>query len=443
MRLRPANAPSAHPVDEVPPIGRLAAYGIQHVLAMYAGAVAVPLIVGGAMKLPSHDLAYLINADLLVSGVATLIQCVGVWKFGVRLPLMQGCTFAAVTPMVLIGTTGGGLPAIYGAVIVSGLAMALVAPYFAKLLRFFPPLVTGLVILIIGLTLLPNAADWAAGGSGVPDYGAPRNLALAAGVLVFILAVQRFSRGFLGRVSVLAGIVVGTLVAIPLGFTDFSNVGGAAWVGVSTPFHFGLPTFKASAIISLLIVMLVSAAETTGDILAIGEAVDVAVTPDRLARGLRADGASTVLGGIFNTFPYTAFAQNIGLIGLTKVKSRWVVAFAGGVLIVLGLFPKLGEIIAAVPQPVLGGAGIAMFGSVAASGLRTLSRVTFDGNANLLIVAVTLGVALAPVARPTLYGHFPSGFQIVMNSGISAGAIVAILLNLLFNHLGARRQAAT
>lgn len=442
MRLRPANAPSAHPVDEVPPIGRLAAYGIQHVLAMYAGAVAVPLIVGGAMKLPSHDLAYLINADLLVSGVATLIQCVGVWKFGVRLPLMQGCTFAAVTPMVLIGTTGGGLPAIYGAVIVSGLAMALVAPYFAKLLRFFPPLVTGLVILIIGLTLLPNAADWAAGGSGVPDYGAPRNLALAAGVLVFILAVQRFSRGFLGRVSVLVGIVVGTLVAIPLGFTDFSHVGGAAWVGVSTPFHFGLPTFKVSAIISLLIVMLVSAAETTGDILAIGEAVDVDVTPDRLARGLRADGASTVLGGIFNTFPYTAFAQNIGLIGLTKVKSRWVVAFAGGVLIVLGLFPKLGEIIAAVPQPVLGGAGIAMFGSVAASGLRTLSRVTFDGNANLLIVAVTLGVALAPVARPTLYAHFPSGFQIVMNSGISAGAIVAILLNLLFNHLGARRKAA-
>lgn len=441
MRLRPATSPTAHPVDEVPPIGRLAAYGIQHVLAMYAGAVAVPLIVGGAMKLPSHDLAYLINADLLVSGVATLIQCVGVWKFGVRMPLMQGCTFAAVTPMVLIGTTGGGLPAIYGAVIVSGLAMALLAPYFAKLLRFFPPLVTGLVILIIGLTLLPNAADWAAGGAGMPGYGAPRNLALAAAVLVFILAVQRFSRGFLGRVSVLLGIVVGTLVAIPLGFTDFSHVGGADWLGVSTPFHFGLPAFKVSAIVSLLIVMLVSAAETTGDILAIGEAVGVEVTPDRLARGLRADGASTVLGGIFNTFPYTAFAQNIGLIGLTKVKSRWVVAFAGGVLIVLGLFPKLGEIIAAVPQPVLGGAGVAMFGSVAASGLRTLSRVTFDGNANLLIVAVTLGVALAPVARPTLYAHFPSGFQIVMNSGISAGAIVAILLNLLFNH--ARRRAVT
>lgn len=442
MRSRTAPTDPVHPVDEVPPVGRLAAYGFQHVLAMYAGAVAVPLIVGGAMKLPSHDLAYLINADLLVSGVATLIQCVGVWRFGVRLPLMQGCTFAAVTPMVLIGTTGGGLPAIYGAVIVAGLAMTLLAPYFAKLLRFFPPLVTGLVILIIGLTLLPNAADWAAGGAGAPGYGAPRNLALALGVLVFILLVQRLARGFLGRVSVLLGIVVGTLVAIPLGFTDFSHVAGASVIGVSTPFHFGLPTFKAAAIVSLLIVMLVSTAETTGDILAIGEAVDREVTPGRLADGLRADGASTVLGGIFNTFPYTAFAQNIGLIGLTKVKSRWVVAAAGAILIVLGLFPKLGEIIAAVPPPVLGGAGIAMFGTVAASGIRTLSRVSFDGNANLLIVAVSVGVALAPVARPDLYAHFPNGFQIVMNSGISAGAIVAILLNLLFNHLMAERRTA-
>lgn len=443
MRRRPASSPPAHPVDEVPPIGRLAAYGLQHVLAMYAGAVAVPLIVGGAMKLPSGDLAYLINADLLVSGVATLIQCVGVWKFGVRLPLMQGCTFAAVTPMVLIGTTGGGLPAIYGAVIVSGLVMTLLAPYFARLLRFFPPLVTGLVILIIGLTLLPNAADWAAGGAGAADYGAPRNLALALGVLVFILLVHRFAGGFLGRVSVLLGIVVGTLVAIPLGFTDFGHVGEAAVLGVSTPFHFGLPTFKVAAIVSLMIVMLVSAAETTGDILATGEAVDVEVSPDRLARGLRADGASTVLGGVFNTFPYTAFAQNIGLIGLTKVKSRWVVAAAGVILIVLGLFPKLGEVIAAVPPPVLGGAGIAMFGTVAASGVRTLRTVAFDGNANLLIIAVTVGVALAPVARPDLYAHFPEGFQIVMNSGISAGAIVAIVLNLLFNHLGAGRRGST
>jgi len=433
-RIRRTTAAPVHPVDEVLAPGRLLTYGLQHVLAMYAGAVAVPLIVGGAMHLPSRDLAYLINADLLVSGVATLIQCVGVWKFGIRLPLMQGCTFAAVTPMVLIGTTGGGLPAIYGAVIISGLVVTVLAPYVAKLLRFFPPLVTGSVILVIGLTLLPTAADWAAGGAGVENYGAPRNLALAGGVLLFILAVQRFLPGFFGRIAVLLGILVGTLVAIPLGFTDFGHVADASWLGVSTPFHFGLPTFRVAAIVSLLIVMLVSMTETTGDILAIGETVDRRVTPRQLAAGLRADGASTVLGGIFNTFPYTAFAQNIGLIGLTGVRSRWVVATAGGILVVLGLFPKFGEVIAAVPDPVLGGAGIAMFGTVAASGIRTLSRVSFTGNANLLIVAVAVGVALAPVARPDIYARFPDWFQTIMNSGISAGAIAAIALNLLFNH---------
>lgn len=250
--------PIRHPVDEVPPPGRLAAFGLQHVLAMYAGAVAVPLIVGGAMKLSPADLAYLINADLLLCGIATVLQCVGLWRFGVRLPIMQGCTFAAVTPMVLIGTEGGGLRAIYGSVIVAGVAMILLAPVFGRLLRFFPPLVTGTVILIIGLSLLPVAGNWAAGGQGAADFGAPKNLGLAAGVLVVVLTVQRFAPGFLSRVAVLVGIVAGTAAAIPLGFTDFSGVGDADWAGVSTPFHFGSPTFETPAVVSMLVVALVT-----------------------------------------------------------------------------------------------------------------------------------------------------------------------------------------
>ncbi|SPF04171.1 nucleobase:cation symporter-2 family protein [Streptomyces sp. MA5143a] len=436
------DAAPLHPVDAVPPVRHLAALGLQHVLAMYAGAVAVPLIVGGAMRLPPADLAYLITADLLVCGVATLIQCVGVWRFGVRLPIMQGCTFAAVSPMVLIGTEGGGLPAIYGSVIVAGLAIMLLAPAFGRLLRFFPPLVTGTVILIIGLSLLPVAGNWAAGGVGAKDFGAPRNLALAAFVLLVVLGVQRFAPVFLSRIAVLIGIVVGLAVAVPLGFTDFGGVGDADWLGVSTPFHFGAPTFEVSAIVSMLVVALVTMTETTGDLIAVGEMTGREVGPRSLADGLRADGFSTVLGGVFNTFPYTAYAQNVGLVGMTRVRSRWVVAAAGGILVLLGLLPKLGAVVAAIPAPVLGGAGLVMFGTVAASGLRTLARVGFQDNHNLTVVAVSAAVGLLPVGVPTVYAKFPDWFQTVMNSGISAGCLTAIALNLLFNHLPSKAGSA-
>ncbi|RZU36238.1 NCS2 family nucleobase:cation symporter-2 [Streptomyces sp. BK022] len=434
-----ATTAEVHPVDEIPPVRQLAAFGLQHVLAMYAGAVAVPLIVGGALRLSPADLAYLITADLLVCGVATLIQCVGFWRFGVRLPIMQGCTFAAVSPMVLIGTTGGGLPAIYGSVIVAGLAIMLLAPVFGRLLRFFPPLVTGTVILIIGVSLLPVAGNWAAGGAGAKDFGAPRNLALAAFVLLVVLLVQRLAPPFLARVAVLTGIVVGLAVAVPFGFTDFGGVADADWVGISTPFHFGAPEFRVSAIVSMLVVALVTMTETTGDLIAVGELTGREVEPRSLADGLRADGLSTVLGGVFNTFPYTAYAQNVGLVGMTRVRSRWVVAAAGALLVLLGLLPKLGAVVAAVPAPVLGGAGLVMFGTVAASGLRTLARVDFRDNHNLTVVAVSVAVGMLPVGVPTVYARFPDWFQTVMNSGISAGCLTAIVLNLLFNHLPGRK----
>ncbi|MEU2280931.1 nucleobase:cation symporter-2 family protein [Streptomyces sp. NPDC013178] len=433
-----ATTAPVHPVDEVPPARQLAVFGLQHVLAMYAGAVAVPLIVGGAMKLSPADLAYLITADLLICGVATLIQCVGFWRFGARLPIMQGCTFAAVSPMVLIGTTGGGLPAIYGSVIVAGLAIVLLAPVFGRLLRFFPPLVTGTVILVIGLSLLPVAGNWAAGGAGSADFGEPKNIALAAFVLLVVLGVQRFAPAFLSRIAVLIGIAVGLAVAVPFGFTDFGGVRDADWLGISTPFHFGAPAFEASAIVSMLVVALVTMTETTGDLIAVGEMTGRRVEPRALSDGLRADGLSTVLGGVFNTFPYTAYAQNVGLVGMTRVRSRWVVAAAGGILVLLGLLPKLGAVVAAVPAPVLGGAGLVMFGTVAASGLRTLAEVDFKGNHQLTVVAVSVAIGMLPVGVPTVYEKFPDWFQTVMNSGISAGCVTAVGLNLLFNHLPAK-----
>ncbi len=434
-----------HPVDDIPPLSVLAPLGLQHVLAMYAGAVAVPLIVGSALvaagELQSSDLPYLITADLVVAGIATLIQAVGFWRFGVRLPLMQGCTFAAVTPMIAIGSQYG-VTAIYGSVIASGVFMMALAPVFAKLLHLFPPLVTGTVILIIGLSLMPVAAGWFGGGTGSEDFGDPKYIGMGALTLLIILLIERFAPPAAKRLSILLGLVAGTVIAIPLGMTDFSGVREQDWVGVTTPFHFGFPTFEVSAIITMCIVALVIMTETTGDIIAVGEIVDKKVPPRRLADGLRADGLSTMLGGIFNTFPYTAFAQNVGLVAITGVKTRHVATFAGGILILLGLLPKLGAVVEGVPLPVLGGAGIALFGMVAASGVRTLAQVSFN-NTNILVVAVAVGVGLLPTVSPDLYDRFPDWFQTIFHSGISAGALCAVVLNMLLNSESLRDKLST
>ncbi|MGO1745102.1 MAG: nucleobase:cation symporter-2 family protein [Microbacterium gubbeenense] len=420
---------STNRVDSIPPLARLFPLGLQHVLAMYAGAVAVPLIVGGAFGFEGADLAFLISADLFVAGLATILQSVGFWRFGVRLPLMQGVTFAAVGPMVAIGQSYP-ITAVFGATIACGVFMLLIAPFFAQLLRFFPPIVTGTVILIIGLSLMGVASGWIVSGS---DDGSASgaSLAFAAGTLAFIIVVERFAPRGIARISVLLGLVVGTLVAsfVP-GMVDWSGVGDAAWVGFVTPFHFGVPTFEIVPIISMLIVGIVIMTETTGDMIAVGEIVDKPVTRRQLADGLRADGLGTILGGIFNTFPYTAFAQNVGLVSLTGVRSRFVATAAGVILVVLGLVPKVAAIVEGVPSAVLGGAGIALFGMVAASGIRTLTKVRFD-NRSILVVAISVGVALLPTVSPNVYHQMPSWFQQIFDSGISAGAIVAILLNLV------------
>lgn len=425
-----------HPVDQMLPPGRLAAYGLQHVLAMYAGAVAVPLILADAIGLSDEQLVYLINADLFTCGVATLIQTLGVGFLGIRLPLIQGVTFAAVTPMILIGQAHG-LTGIYGAIIVAGILTFFAAPHFSRLLRFFPPVVTGSIITVIGISLLPVAVTWAGGGDPEANsFGSPANVAMAFAVLLLIIAIYRFFSGFLSRIAILLGLVIGTAVATLFGMADFAGVGEASWLGVTTPFRFGFPSFHFAPIISMALVMLVCMVETTGDIVAVGEIVDKPIRQRDLARGLRADGFSTVLGGILNSFPYTAFAQNVGLVRFSGVKSRFVVAAAGVFLILLGLFPKLAAVVAAIPQPVLGGAGFALFGTVTAVGIQTLSRVDFTDNRNLVIVAISVAAGMVPVASPDFYSAFPESVQIVFESGITAASITAILLNLVFNVLG-------
>ncbi len=428
-----------HPVDEILPAPRMFVYGLQHVMSMYAGVVAVPLIIGTALKLSGVELTYLVAAGLFMSGVATLIQTLGFWKIGARQPIVQGTSFAAVSTMLTIGTAKGGLDglrAIFGALLLASVIAFFIAPIFTKLLRFFPEVVTGTVITVIGISLLPVAITWAGGGAGAKGFGDPKNVGLAAITILIIVFIYRFLPAFLSRVAILLGLILGTLVAIPFGATDFSRIGDASIFQIVTPFHFGLPTFAVGATLSMIVVMLVIMTETTADILAIGEVIDRPADQQTVTNGLRADMGATALASVFNGFSVSAFAQNVGLVAITGIKSRFVVAVSGVILVFLGLFPVLGALVNLVPLPVLGGAGLVLFGTVAASGIRTLSKVDFSGNANLVIVAVALSMGIIPIAVPTIYNAFPSWFTVVFDSGITAAAISAVLLNILFNIVG-------
>ncbi|GAA2612874.1 nucleobase:cation symporter-2 family protein [Streptomyces tubercidicus] len=429
-----------HPVDEVLPVGKLALYGFQHVLAFYAGAVIVPIILGNALGLSREELVYLINADLLTCGVASIIQALGVWKIGARLPLVQGVTFTAVSPMIAIGLGAGGgtagLLVVYGAVITAGIATFLFAPFFSKLMKYFPPIVIGTILTVIGLTLIPQGLQDAAGGAqlkGHAEFGSSKNLAYALGTLLFILLVVRLGKPYLRSLAVLLGLVAGTGVAWLLGDVDFSGVQSADWVGVSTPFHYGMPKFEVFPIIAMIIVMLITMVETTGDVYAIGEVTRKKVDNTTVANAVRADGVATILGGIFNSFPYGAFAQNIGLVRMSKVMSRFVVVAASGFMIVMGLLPKAGSVVAAIPHPVLGGAAIAMFGMVAAVGIQILGKVDLREERNALILAVSLAAALLPNAVAPFFERMPEDVRAVLNSGITLGSLTAVLLNLFFN----------
>jgi NCS2 family nucleobase:cation symporter-2 len=446
-----------HPVDERLPVPKLLALGLQHVLVMYAGAVAVPLIIGRALKLPPEDVAFLISADLFACGIATLVQCIGLPGVGIRLPVMMGVTFASVGPMLSMAASPEiGLLGIYGSVIAAGLFGITVAPFVSRLLPLFPPVVTGTIILIIGISLMRVGINWAGGGQptitkvvdGVrgafpnPDYGQLQGLGIALFVLLFILGLIKWGTGFVANVSVLLGIVAGAVLATVLGVMHFDKVAAAPWGALVVPFKFGVPQFHLVPIITMCVVMIVVMIESLGMFLALSEITGKTVDRDALSRGLRADGVGTLLGGIFNTFPYTSFSQNVGLVSVTGVRSRWVTVSGGGIMLLLGLLPKMAALVEAVPQVVLGGAGLVMFGMVAATGARILANVDFKTNRfNLFIVAISVGFGLIPLAAPGFFHNLPRDLQPLFESGILLCAVIAVLLNAFFNGLGSGRTA--
>ncbi|KQU75802.1 nucleobase:cation symporter-2 family protein [Aminobacter aganoensis] len=473
---------STHPVDEVLPAPRLAALGIQHVLVMYAGAIAVPLIIGRALKLDPEQVAFLISADLFVCGVVTIIQSFGATQwFGIKLPVMMGVTFAAVGPMVAMANANqgpDGARMIFGAIIGAGIVALLIAPLVSRMLRFFPPVVTGTIIVVIGASLMriginwifgnpfgptapklvsPEHAEWlktvtemaAATGSTIPPlpeklglaasvsnpaYAPLTNIGISAVVLVSILAIARFGKGFVANIAVLLGIVIGGVLTASLGMMHFDKVASAGWFELVTPLRFGMPIFEPILIITMVLVMIVVMIESTGMFLALGDMTGKKVTQPMLSAGLRTDGLGTIIGGLFNTFPYTSFSQNVGLVGVTGVKSRFVCVAGGVILIILGLVPKMGALVEALPTFVLGGAGLVMFGMVAATGIRILANVDFKTNRNnLFVVAVSIGFGMIPLVAPDFKMWMPHNLHPLIESGILLASVSAVVLNAFFN----------
>jgi NCS2 family nucleobase:cation symporter-2 len=426
---------AADPVDEVLPLQRLFILGLQHVLVMYANAVAVPLIVGGALHLPKDQIAMLINADLFACGIATLIQTVGIWKFGIRLPIIMGVTAVSISPMLAIAAMPDvGLNGIYGSVIVGGLFGLALTPFVHHVLRFFPSVVTGTIITMIGVVLMRVGVGWAGGGASAPDFGAAGYLGIAGLVLAAILLVIKFTSGFLANVAVLIGVVVGYLVTIALGWTDFGGLAQEPWFRVVLPLQFGVPTFYLVPCLTMCLVVTIVFIEATGMFLAMGAMTGRKVGPEDIKRGLRADALGTIIGGVFNTFPYVSYSQNIGLVGVTGVYSRWVCVAGGFIMLALGLVPKLAFIVASVPPSVLGGAGFIMFGMVAATGIKILSTVDFAGQRhNVLVVAISIGFGLIPIVSPNFFRIMPDALRPIFGDGIILTSIAAVLLNAYFN----------
>ncbi|EOL43324.1 nucleobase:cation symporter-2 family protein [Enterococcus caccae] len=420
--------------------GKSAILGLQHLLAMYAGAVAVPLLIGTGLNFNSEQMTYLISIDIFMCGIATLLQLTVNKFFGIGLPVVLGCAIQAVAPLIMIGSDKG-VGAIYGSIIASGIFVVLVSGIFSKIKKLFPPLVTGTVITVIGLTLIPVAVEKMGGGVATdPSFGNGTNLLLAFVTIGLIIIIQVWAKGFIKSIAVLVGLVGGTILAAVLGQVDLAPVGQATWFHFPQPFYFGTPTFDISSILLMIIISIVSMVESTGVYFALGDITGKHIGEEELKKGYRAEGLAVILGGIFNTFPYTGFSQNVGLVQLSGIKTRRPIYYSAFFLVALGLLPKVGAIAQIIPEPVLGGGMLVMFGMVAVQGMKMLSKVDYNNDKNLLIIAVSIGFGLGFNMIPTLFQQMPETVRMFTGNGIVMSSLTAIILNLLFNGLKSEEQ---
>lgn len=429
-------------VDTFLPMDKNVMLAIQHLFVGVIAAIPVPLIVGGAANLSAEDVGFLISATLFMAGIATILQCFGFTKFvGAKVPNVMGCSFSVVAACVTVVSKYPddpymGFRIIAGATIVAGIVCILIAPVWSKLLRFFPLVVVGTVVTCIGIALLPVAINWI---TNQGTTAGTSEISMALFVFLIVVLLNKFLKGIWASLAVLFALIIGTAVASIIGMADFSAVSSAAAIGFNTPFHFGMPVFNIPAIVTFIIIMLLTMNEVTGSLLGIHQIVDKKIDNKTLTNGLRATGIGALLAGGFNSVIPTIFAPSVGLIELTKQKSRYITATAGLFLVIISFFPKISAIIYSVPGPVLGGAGFAMFGMVAASGIKILSGVDYNGNNNLLIVALSIGLCMIPTVMPTFFAACPELIQTIFGGGITIGSIAAILLNIIFNEIKVNR----
>ncbi|MFR1316744.1 MAG: uracil-xanthine permease family protein [Clostridium perfringens] len=413
-------------VDDDLDLPKKVLFGLQHIFAAFGGIIVVPLVIATSLGFDSKVTTALISASILGSGLATIIQAKGVGKVGARVACIMGTDFTFVSPAISVGSVLG-LPGIIGATILGSLFEVILSFFIKPLMKFFPPLVTGTVVALIGLTLLPVSIDWAAGGAGSANYASLENLAVAMFVLVITLLLNNYGKGMISSASILIGIVVGYIVCIPLGLVDFTPVKEASWLSFPKILEFGV-TFDAKAVMAFIPAYFVATIGTVGCLKAIGETSNIDIGDKRVAAGVLSDGVGSALGGLVGSCPNTSFSQNIGIISLTKVASRHVAVMAGILLVILGFLPKVAAIITGIPNPVLGGVGIMMFGTVAAAGIRTLSNIKLTER-NLLIIAISMGLGLGVTFRPDVIHNLPEAIRMIFSSGISTGTIAALILN--------------
>ena len=417
-------------VDSKPPFGLTLLLALQHLLAALGGIIAVPLVIGNVLKLPTPDTIVLVNAALLVSGIVTIIQCRGIGPIGLRLPSVMGTSFTFVAAALAIGFSEHGVAGILGASLVGSLVMIIGSFFMPYVRKLFPPVVTGVVVVMIGLSLIPVAVDWFAGGQkGDVNYADPANLAMATFVLVLVVILVQWGKGIFSSAAIVIGMMVGYVVALILGWINFEAVKNAEIVAIPQPLHFGL-AFPISGIIGMSIAYLVTIVESSGNFLALGNATQTEITGKHLRGGVLCDGVGSAFAAIMSTTPFSSFAQNIGVISLTGVASRHVVTVMGVLLIFAGIFPWFGALIVSIPSPVLGGAGLMMFAMIIAAGIQMLDKVE-RSKRNGLIIAISIGCGLAVTTRPELLDKLPSFFKEVFGSGITVGSVLALVLNLI------------
>lgn len=410
---------------------KAAILGLQHLLAMYSGAVAVPLLIGTALRFNSTQMTYLVSIDIFMCGFATLIQLLRNKYFGIGLPVVLGCAIQAVAPLEMIGRNFT-INTMYGAIIAAGIFVLLIAGWFSKIRKLFPPVVTGTLITVIGLTLVPVAFQNMGGGSSTAkNFGSYKNLIAAFATILIIVLIQVLAKGFLKSIAVLIGLIAGSCLAGCLGLVSLKPVAQAAWFHLPQFFYFGVPKFEWSSCLTMMIIALVSMVESTGVFFAIGDLLKKDISADDLKRGYRAEGIAQIFGGLFNTFPYTTFSQNVGLLQLSGIKTKRPIYWASGLLMAMGLLPKIGALVTIIPTPVLGGAMLVMFTMIAVQGIRMLIKVDFNDNNNILIVALSIGLGLGVTVYPQIFQAFPQTVQLFLGNGIVVASLSATLLNLL------------